>query len=243
MKKIEIKLGERDILALSFAGLTLVFLVQVAASYLSARSCSHLAKGADAVLVQQPDGTSFLANPKPPNYRDPMVVRNYVHKWVTHTFSLPGSLATSGDKKVIDSGVFMGREKVPVNVVSGSFALTAKKRSKFVQAFANEGWIPEDYFSSSPTTKLLEIDELGQPQLIDKKEQIYAVNVVATVSSYKEGEPTGEVDFYRRKIIVAPIPVPQKVPDENAPIYEQLSYQWSKEGLRIDKINPLSFRE
>ncbi|WP_036488298.1 hypothetical protein [Myxosarcina sp. GI1] len=235
-----VNIGEKDILALSFAGLCLMFFALAGSSYLSARSCSRLAKGADTVFVQQPDGTAFVANPKSPNYREPLVVRNYVSKWLTYTFSLSNNLTTKTDSKVVDRGIYIDGQQIPTNVVSGAYALAANKREKFVSAYVAEGWIPEDYFSGDSTTQL-EIDELGKARLIDEEKQIYAVNVVATVSHLRNGQPTGKVDFYRRKIIVAPIPIPQYPPAQNASIYQKLSYQWKKEGLQIKDIEFLSF--
>lgn len=239
-KPINLKLGERDILALSFAGLTITFVILAFGSFLSARSCSSLAKGANATLVQQPDGTAFIANPKPPNYRDPLMVRRYVFDWVVYTFTLSGELDILG-KKIADRGIVVEDSRIPINVISGSYGWAANKRKEFVEAYIQEGLVPEDYFSSSGgSTSVAEIDFLGQAELIDEEKQIFSVNVVATISKHQEGEPTGEVDFYRRKIIVASIPIPQEKPNANDSIYQQLSYQWRKEGLQIQEIQPLT---
>ena len=242
-KQIKLKLGERDILALSFAVLTLCFLILGTASYLSARSCSRLAKGGNATLVQQLDGTAFIANSKPPNYRDPLVVRRYVGSWVAHTFALSGELDISEKQKIADQGIVVEGRRIPTNVLSGAYAWAANKRQEFIQAYMEEGLVSKDYFNHSSTTQEVEIDELGQAQLIDEEKQIFSVNVVATISKHQDGQPTGKVQFYRRKIIVASIPIPLQKPAANASIYQQLSYQWRKEGLQIQEINPLSFNK
>lgn len=241
--QIKPKYSEKDILSLSFAGLTLFSLVIAVSTYLSAQSCSRLAKGAKATLIQQLDGEAFIANPKPANYRNPVMVRRYVGNWVAYTFSLTGELNVSGGQKISDQGLNLDGQQIPTNVISASYARAANKRKAFVQAYLQEGLVPEDYFYDAPTTKFVEIDSLGDAQVIDEKKQIYAVNVVATISEHQNGKPTGEVDFYRRQIIVASIPIPQQKPSANSnSIYQQLSYQWRKEGLQIQEINPLSFK-
>ena len=245
-KQISIKIGERDILAISFAGLTLFSLVVATASYWSGRSCVRLAKGANATLVQQPDGTAFIANPKPANYRDPLVVKRFVGNWIEYAFTLSGELDISGQKKIDDRGIVAWGMRIPTNVISSAYAWSANKRKEFIEAYLTEGLVPEDYFtesSSTSTTIEVEIDSLGQAKLIDEKKQIFRVNVVATLSKHSNGTPTGEVDFYRKTITVASIPIPQKKPSANDSIYQQLSYQWRKEGLQIQEINPLSFKE
>ena len=242
IRKNKAKIGEKDILALSFAGLTLFALVVALSSFFSARSCSRLAKGANFTLVQQLDGTAFVASPKVANYRDPKIVRNYVNNWVTYVFTLNKNLSRAGDKQVFDQGIVVKGQRIPTNVVSGSYAWSATKRDGFIAAYLKEGLIPVNYFNDeSLTTQEVEIDSLGDAQLIDEEEQIFTVNVVATVTRYENGKPTEDVNYYRRKITVAAIPIPQKKPDANASIYQKLSYQWRKEGLQIRTIETLSF--
>lgn len=239
-----VKIGEKDILAFSFAGLTLFALAVATASFISARSCSRLAKGANFTLVQQLDGETFIANPKPTNYRDPKAVRNFVNKWVTHVFTLNKKLGRVGNKEVLDRGLLEKGQRIPTNVVSGSFAWPATKRDGFIAAYLNEGLVPVNYFSgeaNSGSIQLVEIDSLSDAKLIDEEKQVFTVNVVATVIRYKNGKPTGDENYYRRKITVGAIPIPQKKPDVNASIYEKLRYQWRKEGLQIRTIEALSF--
>lgn len=242
--QIKTKISEKDILSLSFAGLTVFSLLIGFTSHMSARSCSNLAKGATkATLVQRPDGSSFLADPKPSNYREPLVVRNYVKKWVDHTFDLSGELQI-GEQKIVDQGIELWGRKVPTNVVSGSYAWSANKRKAFVQAYMDGGLVPKDYFrEKGSTTQEVEIEVLGSAELVDPEKQIFSVKVIATISEHDEdGRPTGKVDFWRQDVFVASAPIPPKKPDAKS-IYQQLSYEWRKEGLRIDKTNPLSFNE
>lgn len=236
--QIRTKISERDILSLSFVSLTIFSLFVGFISYISARSCSNLAQGATkATLVQQIDGTSFLADSKPSNYREPLVVRNYVKKWVTHTFDLSGELQI-GEQKIIDQGIELWGRKIPTNVVSGSYAWSANKRKAFVQAYLDGGLVPEDYFKSNgSTTQEVEIDFLGSAELVDPEKQIFSVKVIATISEHEDGRPTGNVDFWRQDVFVASAPIPQKKPDAQS-IYQQLSYEWRKEGLRIEASNP-----
>ncbi len=242
LPKITLTLGEKDVLALSFAGLTFVFIILGAASFISANSCARLARGEKATLVQIEDGTAFIASPKPPNFRSPKVVQNYVRNWVKHTFSLSGDLSVSGET-VSDFGLTVEGKRIPTNIISGAYALPANKRKDFIEAYMKEGWIPEDYFSSERTIQEVELERLGEAQIIDEEKQIFSVNVVATISRYKSGKPTGEVDFYRRKIVVKSIPIPLQKPGTSASIYQQLSYFWRKDGLQISHTNPLSFDE
>lgn len=241
----KVKLGEKDILSLSFAGLALCFTILTTASFLSARSCSRLAQRAtSATLVQQLDGTAFIANPKPANYRDPKVVRNFVGQWVAHTFSLSGKLEISPNKKIPERGIIIEGKRIPTNVISGSYAWAANKRKEFIEAYMAEGLVPETYFSeNNSTTQEVEIDSLGQAQLIEEEKQIFTVNVIVTITKHLNGQPTGEVKFYRRKIIVDSIPIPLKKPEADDSIYKHLSYQWRKDGLQIQEIDPLSFNE
>ncbi len=236
--QIKAKISEKDILSLSFAGLTIFSLFIGFMSYLSVRSCSNLAKGATkATLVQQPDGSSFLAEPKPANYREPLVVRNYVKKWVEHTFDLSGELQI-GEEKVVDQGIELWGLKVPTNVVSGSYAWSANKRKAFVEAYVSGGLVPEDYFKSKgSTTQEVEVDFLGSAFLVDPQKQIFSVKVIATISEHEDGIPTGKVDFWRQNVFVASAPIPQKKPDAQS-IYQQLSHEWRKEGLRIEAAEP-----
>ena len=244
-RQIKVRIGERDILALSFAGLTLCSLLITAATWWSARSCSLLEQGDRATLVQQLDGTAFIANPKSANYRDPELVRNYVNNWVGHTFSLSGEFNLGGKQRLKDRGLEIGGQQIPTNVVSGAYAWSANKRQAFIKAYLQEGFVPEDYFANDirRVTQEVEIDSLGEARLIDEEKQIFSVNVIATISKLHNGKPTGEVDYYRRKILVASIPLPQKKPNQKDSIHQQLSYQWRKEGLQIQQINPLTFKE
>lgn len=214
MKLPQIKLDERDILAISFFAIALAWLAQVGVSYLFSRSCSLLANGERATLVQRLDGTAFVAEPKHPDYRDPAVVRNYVENWVTVLFTWTGQLASApGKKPILDRGVpISDGQKVPTNAANAVLALRASIRENFLENFISEGWIPQDYFSSEPTTTVLEIEELGQPILVDPQRQIYHVKVVASVNYYRNGKPTGKTNYYRREIVVASIPIPKKLP-------------------------------
>lgn len=241
MKFPRIKLDERDILSISFFIIAFAWLAQVGVSYLFSRSCSTLANGPSATLVQRPDGTAFVAEPKPPDYRDPAVVRNYVENWVTILFTWTGKLATApGKEPILDRGVpIADGQKVPTNAANAALALPSSMRESFLETLITEGWIPEDYFSGEPTTTALEVEELGQPILVDPQRQIYNVKVVASVNYYRNGKPTGKTNYYRREIVVAPIPIPKKPPDASASIFEQLNYEWRKRGLQVKNANPL----
>lgn len=243
MKKFpQIKLDERDILAISFAAIAIAWFAQVGVSYWFSRSCNQLATGS-RTFVQEIGGNAFVAEPKHPDYRDPAVVKNFVKNWVTILFTWSGQLAgASGKEPIRDPGVPLASgKKVPTNAANAAFAMTASRREQFLESILAEGWIPEDYFSGDPTTTVLEIDELGEPLLVDPDRQIYSVKVVASIANYRDGQPTGKVDYYRQEVIVAPIPIPQTAPAPNASIYEQLSYEWRKRGMQIQETNPLPF--
>lgn len=231
----KIVLGSKDLLSISFIALAVCFGMLTLITSKFASSCSVLAKAEKPTLVQKTDGEAFIANPMPANYRDPDVVRRYVQTWIDRTFTL----TASNELQDVKQGISYAGRTIPPNLLSVSYALPANKRREFIKAYVDEGWIPENYFTGNSSQEV-ELEQLSQAELIDNPKQIYTVNVIATISRYLDGKPTGEVEFYRRKITVAPIPIPQTEPKGRATFSQRLSYLFRKDGLQIISITPLS---
>ena len=189
--------------------------------------------------MQLPDGSSFVGEPKPANYRHPKTVKQFVEDWVVTAFTLTGTLG-DGEDALPDRGIPVpGVGNVPTNAVAASFGYIDSRRQDFLKNYVEEGWIPEDYFSADPTTTTIHLDQVSEPILIDPDEQTYSVKVVASVNQIFEDDPIGKIDYYRKEIIVTSIPIPRVAPGEDASILEKLSYEWRKRGLQIVDANPL----
>ncbi|MGL5924047.1 MAG: hypothetical protein ACRC32_14155, partial [Chroococcidiopsis sp.] len=193
MRIPKIKLKEDDILPVSVAILAGSQVVQVLALLILTFSLYVLAKQPQPTLVQRNDGTAFVAEPQPQNYREPEVIRQFVKDWTTLQFTWSGKLpSTSGKATIKDEGILVNTSfaigekqgsydaktffensdtKVPTVAYQSAFLLPDFERQPFLQLLAKD-WIPKDYFSSNPTTTVLNFDFVGEPQLIDRERGI-----------------------------------------------------------------------
>lgn len=132
-----------------------------------------------------------------------------------------------------------GRDsKVPTIAWQAAILLPDLDRPPFLQVLAKE-WVPNDYFSNSnPTTTVFNIDYLGDPQLIDKKQGIWRVDLISTINYFNRNTPVGKPRSFDRTIIVAPVEIPNKPLANTASVYERLVYQMRERGLQIVKIQP-----
>lgn len=234
-----IKLDERDYLTICFLVQTVLWLATVPFVVGLFFLYRQLVTGPNNTFVQLPDGSSFVGEPKPANYRHPQTVKQFVEDWVTTAFTLTGTLG-DGEDALPDKGIPVpGVGTVPTNAVNASFGYVDSGRQAFLKNYMQEGWVPEDYFSAEPTTTTVYLDEVSEPMLIDPDRQIYSVKVVASVNQTNEDDPVGQVKYYRKELIVTSVPIPRAAPGENASILEKLAYEWRKRGLQIVRGNPL----
>ncbi len=132
-----------------------------------------------------------------------------------------------------------GRDsRVPTIAWQAAFLLPDYERHPFLQLLAKD-WVPRNYFSSSDaTTTVVNFDYLSDPQLIDKKQGIWRLELLSTINYFNRKAPVGKPRSFDRTIIVAPVEIPNKPLPTTASAYERLVYQMRERGLQIVKIQP-----
>ena len=238
--KKNFRFEQKDILPTAFLILSGCFAF-ITLAYLKLLFDSHvLMKNSHSVLIQTNTGDSFIATKaKSKYYRSPESIQSYIRNWLNLQYTFSGSITQADGKAVPDQGIPLNIAnkplKVPVNSYNSAFALIPEVRNPYLAVLVEE-WVHSSYFnsSSSKVTSEVIIDEMGLPQEIEHKgkKTAWELPVIAKVVYHS---PDGEqvIKYLRRRFMVRAIDFPSSPPKKSASIYEQLTYEWSQQGLQI----------
>ena len=228
-------LKSRDVLPICFLSLAVTQILLVLFGVKIVMDQNSINAKMDRTLVQQEDGTTFVAETYPSSQRSPKAIKSFVRDWLKSQYSFSGTTLDSEGKVVKDWGIKVESIRVPLRAYSGSFAIPAELRNDFLKVLVTE-WLPKDYFQENPTVVEIQIDEMSEPRLEDKKENIWQVVIIAQLN-YQTSANNIFVKKFHRVVSVKPINIPPKKLSDIAPFSERLAYQWRERGLRIVGID------
>ncbi len=223
-------LKSRDLLPICFLSLAVTQILLVLFGVKIVFDQNAISAKMYRTLVQEENGTTFVAETYPSSQRSPGAIKSFVRDWLKEQYSFSGVTLDQEGKMIKDLGIKVESVRVPLRAYSGSFAVPAESRNDFIKSLINE-WLPQDYFSENPTIVEIQIDEMSEPRL-DKKQNIWEVIVIAQLN-YQTPANAISVKKFRRIISLKPIAIPQTKISDIAPFSERLAYQWRSRGLKV----------
>ena len=224
-------LKSRDLLPICFLSLAVTQILLVLFGVKIVFDQNAIRAKMDRTLVQSENGTTFVAKTYPSSQRSPTAIKSFVRDWLKEQYSFSGVTLDQEGKMIKDLGIKVESVRVPLRAYSGSFAVPAEKRNDFIKSLINE-WLPQDYFSENPTIVEIQIDEMSEPRLKDKKQNIWEVIVIAQLN-YQTPANAISVKKFHRTVSVKPINIPAGELSDIAPFSERLAYQWRSRGLMV----------
>jgi len=224
-------LKSRDVLPICFLSLAITQILLVLFGVKIVFDQNTIKARMDRTLVQSEGGTTFIAEAYPSSKRSPGAIKSFVRDWLKEQYSFSGTALDQEGKVVKDFGIKVESVRVPVRAYSGSFAVPAEIRNDFLKTLVTD-WLPKNYFDDNPTIVEIQIDEMSEPRIKDKKQNTWQVIVIAQLN-YQSPANTISVKKFRRIISVRPIDIPQSKISDIAPFSERLAYQWRSRGFKV----------
>lgn len=247
------KLNRTDILPISC--LSFIVISLTTSSYVIYKINSFeqnmnlLAETIPATLYQTGDGEVEMARQYPEHFRREELVKKYVRRWIEEQFTWSGIISSQNRSKR-DPGVEIDARKypgiiVPTAAYRASFAFPYQQQKSYLKYLA-DNWVPNNYYSKTPTVTHMEIQELSPVKKLEiktKNKAFYSIRITAILKEYNSSVPTGNYREWKREVIVVSIRPPINKPGANSTIYEKLSYRWKRYGLEIYDIQPFKIEK
>lgn len=237
-------IDESDILPLAFVGLAVGEVILALGLVWVGHSVSQLSNKPAPTLVQKVDGQAFAVRSTDHDYREPEVIRQLIHEWVTFTYSWSGKLPSSKDGKTIaasDQGIQVQNGRVPTVAWQASFLLASDAKSNFREAFLEQlTKIPgEESVFSGATKTVLVVQHVSQPQQLAGATGRWQVDVVANLIVFDRVHPAGYTVPWNNSYFIRAVDPPQTPLPDQSNDYQRIIYQLRQRGLEIENIVPL----
>ena len=240
---------ESDILPIAFVGLVFGEVILAIGLVWVGHSVAQIANKPAPTLVQRVDGQAFAVRAADREYREPEVIRQLIHEWVSFTYTWSGKLPSANVKEkgqsLADEGMQIKNGRVPTVVWQASFLLASDAKSNFREAFLEElTKIPgaDGVFSGSTKTVMV-IQHVSDPQLLAGETGRWQVDVVANLILFDRAHPAGNTIPWNNSYIVRAVDPPQTPLPDKASDYQQIIYQLRQRGLEIENIVPFQERK
>lgn len=188
-------------------------------------------------LVQEADGTTFVAETYTGSHRPPGAIKAFVRDWLKAQYSFSGQTFDGEGKVIKDRGVNVDSVRVPLSAYSASFAIPTQLRNDFLKVLVRE-WLPKNYFESNHTIVEFLILEMSEPKLKNSKDKIWEVAVIAELNYQTPSNEFFTQDF-ERSVLLKPINIPPAKLTKISPFSERLAYQWRSRGLKVVGLDAL----
>lgn len=234
MRKIKPLLEKRDILPICFLGiLALNFCLILTQIYIVMKQETIEAR-MGRILVQDSNGKTFVAGNKS-KAPSAEAIKYFVQHWLKEQYRFSGKTFDLEGKAIEDRGIELKNGSdvllVPLNIYDASFAIPAENRYQFLYALIQE-WMPQNYFQPQKTTAEFEIREMAEPQLKDKKQNLWVVKVIGQIN-YINFENKTEFRQFKRTIFLKPTEIPLEDPSEIVNLSERLTHKWRSKGFVV----------
>ena len=186
------------------------------------------------VFVQEPDGSTQLAQEKDENYRADEVVRSTVANWLPLMWEWDNRIAGSD---TVDRGLQIGSGgnlRVPTKVYMASFLLSPEFRWEHLKKIATE--IPQEVYKGS-VRSVFEIHYLGKPI---RKENTYEIIVMGIRTDIAERGQLKRESRYSKTIVLKPVePYRTVLKDSEPSAFRKQLAELLKNGLMVTSIRDL----
>ncbi len=240
---------ESDILPIAFVGLVFGEVILAIGLVWVGHSVAQIANKPAPTLVQRVDGQAFAVRAADREYREPEVIRQLIHEWVSFTYTWSGKLPSANAKEkgqsLADEGIQLKNGRVPTVAWQASFLLASDAKSNFREAFLEElTKIPgaDGVFSGSTKTVMV-IQHVSDPQLLAGETGRWQVDVVANLILFDRAHPAGNTIPWNNSYIVRSVDPPQTPLPDKASDYQKIIYQLRQRGLEIENIVPFQERK